>query len=247
MIKIAICDDDEIYISKILKPLLSRALKTLEICAEPDYFTNGNLLLREFQDHHNYNIVLLDIDMPSINGKQLAQKLRELDKNFWLAFISSYKEEVFNVFSLNIADFIPKDYDNNTCFDKLTELFQRYKSEKNRQKLFNVSDRGKHAVVNISLDNVLYFKTEKGNTVLYTGEENVPLTDRSLKKLERDLSSFGFFKIYSNILVNVGKVYEVLDNEIILSDRSRLPISRRRRRDLLAELSKVISAKVVTK
>lgn len=82
---------------------------------------------------------------------------------------------------------------------------------------------------------------------MYTGEENIPLTDRSLKNLEKELSSFGFFKIYSNILVNVGKVYEVLDNEVILSDRSHLPISRRRRRDLLAELSKVISAKVVTK
>lgn len=246
MIRIAVCDDDEIFISKTVKPLLSRALKAAGIYADPDYFTDGNLLLSEFQNHRNYNIVLLDIDMPSINGKQLAEKLRELDKDFWLAFISAYKEEVYNVFSLNIADFIPKDFDKNKCLDKLTDLFERYKSEKTRQKLFNVSGHGKHAVVNISLDNVLFFKTVKGNIVLHTNNEDILLADRSLKNLESELSSLGFYKVYSNILVNVGKVYEVLDNEIILNDKTRLPISRRRRKELLVELSRVISSKVVT-
>lgn len=247
MIRIAVCDDDEIFISQTLKPILSRALKTAEICAEPDYFTDGNLLLNEFQKLRNYNIVLLDIDMPSINGKELAEKLRKLDKDFWLAFISSYKEEVYNVFSLNIAEFIPKDYGQNKCLDKLTELFKRYASEKPRQKMFTVSDLGKKAVVNINLSNILYIKTVKGNVVLHTHDEEILLTDRSLKNLEKELSTLGFFKIYSNILVNVGKVYEVLENEVILTDKSSLPLSRRRKRELLAELSRIISAKVVSK
>lgn len=247
MIRIAVCDDDEIFISKIMKPLLSRALKTAGISAEPEYFTDGNILLAEFQNHRNYNIVLLDIDMPSINGKELAERLRELDKEFWLTFISSYREEVYNVLPLNIADFIPKDYDKNKCLEKLTALFKRYASENPRQRLFNVSENGKHAIANISLDNILYIKTAKGNIVLHTPNEDILLADRSLKNLESELADFGFYKVYSNILVNVGKVYEVLENEIILNDKTRLPVSRRRRRDLLAELSKVISAKVVKK
>lgn len=247
MLKIAVCDDDEIFISGRLKPVLSRALKALQISSEPRFFTDGELLLREFRERRDFNIVLLDIDMPSMNGKQLAQKLREIDKDFRLAFISSYKDEVFNVFSLNIAGFIPKDVDNNELFEKLTELLRRCSSEAPAQRLFNVSDRGKHAVVNISLDSILYFKTENGCTVLHTDGESIPLTERSLKKLEKELSLHGFFRIYGSILVNVGRVYEVLDSEVILSDRSRLPISRRRRRELLSELSKVISAKVVSK
>ena len=246
MIRIAVCDDDEIFISKIMKPLLSRALKNAGIYAELDFFTDGNLLLAEFREHRNYSIVLLDIDMPSINGKELAKSLRELDKDFWLAFISSYKEEVYDVFDLDIVDFIPKDYDKNKCLEKLTELLKRYTSEKPRQKLFNVVDNGKHGIINISLDNILYIKMVRCKVVLHTQDEEFQLEERALKTLEKELCTFGFFKIDRGILVNVGKVYEVLENEVVLNNGVHLPVSRRQRKELLAQLSRVISAKVVT-
>lgn len=246
MLKIAVCDDDGIFISGRLKPVLSRALKALEISAEPLFFTDGELLLREFQRRRDFDVVLLDIEMPSMNGKNLAGKLREIDKDFRLAFISSYKDEVFNVFSLDIAGFIPKNLDNNELFERLTELLSRC-SEKPAKRLFNVSNQGKRAVVNVSLDSILYIKTDNGIIFLRTDEETIPLTERLLKNLEKELLPQGFFRIHGNILVNVVRVYEVLDNEVILSNRERLPISRRRRRDLLAELSKVISAKVVSR
>ena len=70
--------------------------------------------------------------------------------------------------------------------------------------------------------------------------------ERSLKGFENELSDCGFYKICSNILVNVNKVYEVLETEIVLNDKTHLPISRRRRRELLVQLSRIISAKVVT-
>lgn len=246
MIRIAVCDDDEIFICKIMKPLLSRALKNAGIYAEPDFFTDGNLLLTEFREHRNYSIVLLDIDMPSINGKELAKKLRELDKDFWLAFISSYKDEVYNVFDLNIVDFIPKDYNKNKCLEELTKLLKRYVSEKPKQKLFNILDNGKHAFIKISLDSILYIKMDKGKVVLHTFDEEFILEERALKSLENELGSFGFFKICSNTLVNVGKIYEVLDNKVVLNNKINLPVSRRRRKELLTRLSMAISAKVVT-
>ena len=246
MIRIAVCDDDEIFISKIMQPLLSRALKIAGIYAELDFFTNGDLLLTEFREHRNYSIVLLDIEMPSINGKELAKDLRELDKDFWLAFISSYKEEVYNVFELDIADFIPKDYDKNQCLEKLTALLKRYVSEKPKQKLFNVLDNGKRALINLSLDSILYIKMVRGKVVLHTSDEEFLLEERALKSLENELCSYGIFKICSSTLVNVGKVYEVLDNEVVLSNKVHLPVSRRRRKELLTQLSRVISTKVVT-
>lgn len=246
MIRIAVCDDDEVFISKIMKPLLSRALKNAEIYAEVDFFSDGNLLLAEFCEHRNYSIVLLDIDMPSINGKELAKSLRKFDMDFWLAFISSYKEEVYDVFDLDIVDFIPKDYDKNKCFEKLTALFKRYASRKPRQKLFNVLVGGKYALINISLDSILYIEMVRSKVVLHTSNEEFLLRERTLKSLENELCTLGFFKIDRGILVNVGNVYEVLENEVILNNEVHLPVSRRQRKELLAQLSRIISAKVVT-
>ena len=74
MIKIAVCDDDEIFISKTLKHAVSVAVKSAEIT--PKIFIDGTSLLDRFQNGEYYDIVILDIDMPKINGKELAAKLR---------------------------------------------------------------------------------------------------------------------------------------------------------------------------
>ena len=163
-----------------------------------------------------------------------------------LAFISSYKEEVYNIFDLNIVDFIPKEYDKNKCLEELTRLLKRYTSEKPGQKLFNVLDNGKHAFIKISLDSILYIQMAKGKVVLHTFDDEFILNERTLKSLENELGSFGFFKICSNTLVNVGKIYEVLDNKVVLNNKIYLPVSRRRHKELLSRLSMVIASKVVT-
>ncbi len=246
MIRIAVCDDDNVFIEKKLKPLLYRAQKAVGVMTKVKFFTDGRLLLDEFKQHENYSIVILDIDMPSINGKELAARLRELDKELYIAFMSAYKEEVYDVISLNISAFIPKEYDQSRCLEELTKLLRKYAGEKSDQKLFGVLSNGKSAVVKLCPDNILFIKSIKGVVMINTMTETLTSTDRSLKKIESELSESGFYKIRSNILVNVNKVYEVLDSQIILNNGTRLPVSRRRRKELLEILSKIISEKVVT-
>ena len=95
MIKIAVCDDDKVFIEKTLKPLLFQAQNKARVNTDIEVFKDGKLLLDEFRCHQNFDIVILDIDMPSMNGKELAARLRELDKDLYIAFMSSYKEEVY--------------------------------------------------------------------------------------------------------------------------------------------------------
>ena len=247
MIKIAVCDDDKVFIEKTLKPLLFQAQNKARVNTDIEVFKDGKLLLDEFRCHQNFDIVILDIDMPSMNGKELAARLRELDKDLYIAFMSSYKEEVYDVISLNISAFIPKEYDKSKCLEELIKLLKKYVSENHEQKLFGVLESGKSAVVRISLDNILFIKSIKGMVIINTESGELISTERSLKNLENELSMCGFFKICSNILVNGDKVYEVLETEVVLNDndKTHLPVSRRRRKELLVQLSRVISAKVV--
>lgn len=246
MLKIAVCDDDKLYIENTLKPLLSRAQRISGVMTEIEFFTDGNVLLDEYKNHKNYDIVVLDIDMPSINGKELAQRLRALDRNLFIAFLSAYKEEVYDVIPLNICAFIPKEYDKEKCLNELIKLLRKYEEEKPAQKLFGVLESGRSALIRLNPDNILFIRSAKGIVSIYTTGGELISMERSLKKLENELSNCGFYKICSNILVNVNKVYEVLETEIILNDNTHLPISRRRRKELLVQLSKIISAKVVT-
>ena len=86
----------------------------------------------------------------------------------------------------------------------------------------------------------------KGTIFINTVEGELISTERSLKAFENRLADRGFYKTCNNILLNVNKVYQVLDTQVILNDDTRIPISRRRRKELLVQLSRIISAKVVT-
>lgn len=246
MINVAVCDDDKLYIENTLKPLLSQAQKTAGVMTEIKFFTDGNRLLEEYKNHKSFDIVILDIDMPSINGKELAAKLRGLDSNLYIAFLSAYKEEVYEVIPLDIKAFIPKDYDKNKCLNELVRLLKRYKEEKPKQQLFNVIENGESVIKRLNVDNIRYIKAVKGTILINTADGELISTERSLKAFETKLSDCGFYKVCSNILLNVNKVYQVLETQVVLNDNTRLPISRRRRKELLVQLSRIISAKVVT-
>ena len=246
MIHLAVCDDDKLYIENTLKPLLSQVQKIAGVMTEIRFFTDGNRLLEEYKNHKSYDIVILDINMPSINGKELAAKLRGLDSDLYIAFLSAYKEEVYEVIPLDIKAFIPKDYDKNKCLNELVRLLKRYKEEKPKQQLFNVIENGESVIKRLNVDNIRYIKAVKGTILINTAEGELISTERSLKAFETKLSDCGFYKVCSNILLNVNKVYEVLETEVILNDTTHLPVSRRRRKELLVQLSRIISAKVVT-
>lgn len=246
MIRLAVCDDDKLYIEHTLKPLLCRAEKISDAAVEISFFTDGNRLLEEYRKQKSYDIVILDIDMPSINGKELAAKLRELDSSLYIAFLSAYKEEVYEVISLDIKAFIPKDYNRNKCLDELVRLLKRYTEEKPEQQLFEVIENGESIIKRVNIDSILFIKSVKGTIMINTADGKFISTERSLKAFENRLANCGFYKACSNILLNVNKVYQVLDTQVILNDDTRIPISRRRRKELLVQLSRIISAKVVT-
>lgn len=119
MIRIAFCDDDLIYINSVLKPLVSQALKKAEMQAQVCFFTDGNELVREFREHRDFDIVILDIDMPKTNGKVVAEQLRELNGEFTLAFITALSNEAISTIPYSIKAFIPKDFSGEKCLRDL--------------------------------------------------------------------------------------------------------------------------------
>lgn len=243
MIKIAVCDDDMNFLLTTMKYLLARAIKLADIQAKVKLFNNGKKLLHEFETSNVYDIVILDIDMPSINGKELAQKLRDIDSEFCLAFMSAYKEEVFVTIPLRISAFIPKDFDRDTCLSALVKLFMDYSKKQPDNTFWEIIDDGVTVTRRISLNNIFYIQYNDGNVVLHTHSDSFILTERIFEKIASKYIPNGFYRTHRNYIVNVSKIYEVLDKEIVMNNGKLLPISKRNRKGLFKELAGVISEK----
>lgn len=244
MIKIAVCDDDTKFISNILKYALSVSIKESGLNPDVSFFTDGTMLLNKFQNGLFYDIVILDIDMPKINGKKLAAKLREFDMSFFLAFITSYSDELVNTIPYRINAFIPKNGDINRYIAELTRIFSDYKKIKPEREIIQVNQNGEMSYLTIPLNTIYWFefidKTIRMNTIL--GE--YILSEHIFSKITENYTCKGFFEIHRNILVNLKKIRSVGDFSVVLDDGEQMPLSRRKRKSLLKAMAESIMTEV---
>ncbi|MBQ9947915.1 MAG: response regulator transcription factor [Oscillospiraceae bacterium] len=241
MIRIAICDDDKVYIENVITPILNRAVKAQGVTAEIKEFTDGSLLISEFEQGSRYDIVLLDIDMPQINGKQVAEKLRIIDSGFCLAFITSFRTEVFNTIPYRINAFIPKDSSENKLLSELIRVIGDYKAYSPECSLFEVANENGRSVVKIPIDDIFCFCCVRRTVYLKTGSKSYQLTEKKISAFAEEYADKGFFEVCRGYVVNISKIKSVNSTDIELDNGEMLPLSRRRAKELLTRISEYVT------
>ena len=89
MIKIALCDDDSQFVSKItglIQSLLQNSADSPVITT----YINPTALMDAISDGERYDVYILDVEMPEQNGLEVAKRIREFQPNAALLFLSSH-------------------------------------------------------------------------------------------------------------------------------------------------------------
>lgn len=243
MLRIAVCDDDIVYLNSVLKPLLSEALSAAELRAEIRFFTDGTALIDEFRAHNGYDTVILDIDMPAIDGKALAEALRQLDGKFSLAFLTAYSGEAINTIPFSVKAFIPKSYSKAKILSALSKLFADSAAEQKKFTVFEIVKNGECGLVRLDNEDIFFFQNRSEHVYLHTKNESLLLTEKSLKRLAARYDLTGFCRIHTDLIVNIGRVYEIMKTDIVLTNGVKLPVSRRRRSELIAAFAELMTIK----
>ena len=205
MIKIAVCDDNAEFIAETLKYAVSKAVKAAEINPDILYFTDETLLLNKFQNGEYFDIVILDIDMPKINGKELAAKLREIDMSFFLVFITSFTEELANTVPYRINAFISKSEDIQKCASELTRVFSEYEKIKPERGIIEVIDKGESVIMNVPIASIYWFEFANKIISMRTDSNTFILCEKVFSKVIEKYLEKGFFETRRNVLVNIKR------------------------------------------
>ena len=108
MLKIIICDDD-IRFLKEAELIVKSAVDKIMVPTQIMVFDNSISLINYFEIHENpCDILFMDIDIPQLNGKKAVESLYKLYSFFYLIFLTSHEEEVYEAFTYNARDFILK-------------------------------------------------------------------------------------------------------------------------------------------
>ena len=120
MVKIALADDDEEFL-ELLKQMLEECFRAGKLCCRIDFFRNPELLDMEYAEGRTYDVCFLDIEMRQMDGRELAQRIRERDRAVYLIYLTSHGEFVRDGYRVGAFDFIMKE---ELC-EELPDMMER--------------------------------------------------------------------------------------------------------------------------
>lgn len=224
---------------------LSEVLTSLEaeFHTEAVYFESAEALLEELQGLQETkkpfpDLVILDIELPGMDGITLGRTIREMNADVILAFATAHPEYAAKGYGMNAFCFLVKPL----SAIMIRELLMDIKAEEGKKKKISVkTGEGK---ILIPLRDLVYISAEDKYTILYTAEKHY-VSDCSLNKYEEQLQDFGFYRIHRKYLVNFYHHKGIKAGKILLSGGQELICSRKRMADYQAGLLRFLRGDLV--
>ncbi|MGG0644072.1 LytTR family DNA-binding domain-containing protein [Sporosarcina gallistercoris] len=196
----ALVVDDERYAREELIFLLSRHPR-VEIVGEADSGDTAIMQAIRLQP----DVVFLDVEMPKMNGMEVAAVLKELKNSPQIVFATAYPQFAADAFRVNAIDYLLKPYEE----EQLAQTLNRIRIDEtmvtaavSSRQLGKLAIEREGEIVYLPISSILYVCREDSVTriVTKTEEYEVKLT---LKELETRLTPFSFFRIHKSYLVNL--------------------------------------------
>ncbi len=217
MLKIAICDDNASFLHQIHEYVLQWN-KTVQIHS----FHDGDALI-DMHSTSPFDVILLDIVMPLINGIEVAKEIRKNDHAVKIVFLTSSIEYAIESYSVKANNYLLKPIDKDALFTCLDEIAK----EKYTNKKF-IMIKSSIITHRIFLDDIEYIEAQNKNTIIHLIDGTLIKSNNQLYYFEEHLhTDDGFFKISRSFIINVYYVNSYTSKEVTMQSQVKISISRK--------------------
>ena len=228
MIKVGLCDDEPVLLEKLNRFVLD-CYGENQVFAKVQTFEKGQSLLYEIEDGGQFDLLLLDIEMPQIDGMELAARVKKLLPKALIIFITSHMEYVLDAYELSVFRYIPKTDPGQRLSHALLDAAAMVEIQLRESYVIHNQNR----LERVPLQNILYITHEGKNAVLVT---DLPCTEeaktacyrvrRSLQQVYSELDGEQFLFIDRGCIVNLSKIMSIRKGSVLLKDGTRLAVSQ---------------------
>lgn len=229
MFRIAICDDELVYLD-IERQIIKEYLDSIGIEFLVDCFSSGTDLLRD-ATNKNYDIIMLDVEMPDLDGIEVARRLRERGVLSPISFVSAHMNYSTYGYHVSAVRFILKNDDIRVYIVECLEHILKSIDLNNRiiEIEFSFGNR------QIRVNDILYLKS-RGNYTLFimeNNEKNEQFQQKSpIKTVTQKLSYCDFISVSSSVSVNLHHVVAVSRYDVLLDCGEHLTVSQKKFNDV---------------
>ncbi len=215
--KIAICDDSDADRQYVLN-MVERWATAAGHAVHTDSFSSAESFLFHYAEESDYDILLLDIEMGTMDGVTMAKQLRKNNDTVQIVFITGYSDYISEGYEVAALHYLMKPVKE----EKLCSVLDRAaeKISKNEKVLIFVigSEMVRVPIYQIRYADVL------GNYVTIHALSDVTVK-MTLGELEKQLDE-RFYRVGRSAIINLTQISRVTKTEIKLSDGTAIPLPR---------------------
>lgn len=236
MFRIAICDDEPVFSSQIETIINYWSGRPAD--TQTEIFHDGDALIAA-HSREPFDIILLDVLMPLLNGIETAAEIRTSDKDVKIIFLTASSEFALDSYSVKASNYLLKPVDPSRLITCLNEL-----NSEIHQMPPGISVKGLHAVHRVKLMDIEYVEAQNKHVVFALSSKMTIESPSALYLYEDKLTlDDGFFKCHRSYIVNIHHIDMYTTKEIRMRSGAVIPVSRGYHKDFEAAYFSVLFGK----
>lgn len=216
--KVLICDDEKLYTQDVYNNV-ETILHEKNIQSNIDAFSNSGLV---YSNESFYDIAFLDVEMEPYSGIETARKLKEVNKNIVIFFITSYEKYLDEAMDINAFRFIKKPLDVKRLrsgVEKALKLID------NTQVSFYL--KKDNSIVTVSSNDIVYIEIV-GRTTEVVLEDKKYISSNRIDYWESKLIASFFYKVHKSFIINMKYITHYSRDMVTLAQKYSIPVSYRK-------------------
>ena len=231
-IYMAIVEDSEEDLNNCIN-LLKRYGEENGVNFDISSYNTGDAFLMHYKGQ--FGFIILDINLASLNGIDVAKRIREKDEDVIIMFATNLAKYVTKGYEVSAIDYALKPLNYSSFYLKLDRVMKKINAKKDVFITLQLS--GGFSKINI--EDILYIEVIAHNVVFHLINDEIS-THGSLKVYEERLASLWFIRCNSCYLVNARKIKKIDKYDIILSNGEKILISHPKRKEFINQFKQYI-------
>lgn len=223
MLKIAICDDT---ISE-LKILYNAVTEFVKIYIEYNFnvkmFSSAYELLEDVEKSGGFDILILDVIMPDINGIELAQKIRQRNEKCEIIYISGSKEFAIDAFEVGALHYLIKPFKKEKLNNVLTKAIKIIKTTVPKY-IIKKTNKG---IRKINLLDIVYIESMEHYQHIHLNNSEILIIYDKLSNIYSELAEDNrFFMPHRSFIVNMNYISSIMQKDIVMTSGIKIPLPK---------------------
>ena len=215
--RVAVVDDCRTD-AEFVQRILNRWAQERQIIIQPEVFASAESFLFRYAQDKDWDILLLDIEMGTMDGVTMAKRVRQDNEAVQIIFVTGYSDYIAEGYEVDALHYLMKPVNQDKLLQVLDRALEKRKQE---ERCLNLELSGE--MVRIPFYEIRWLDVRQNYVTIHAKSDYT--VKRSLGDFEKELDT-RFCRVGRGMILNLKYIQRVTKTEVRLSDGTMLPLPR---------------------